>query len=256
MSELILVNPRKRRRRASAKRRRVRRMTAKQMKYFAPRSNPRRRRRHVARKRNPSRRRHYAVHRHTVRRRRRNPSFRSLTGSIVPTLEAGAYGAAGGLAADLAYGFTSTQSWFPSALAAAPGTPMYLLAKLALAFGVGALGNLAFKGKGQAFAVGATTVALHDFVKAQLANSPSFPLGAYLTMAPTVSDSSPGNYATNRGGFYNPSVQAQRAIRMDTYKPVGRLGRVGGMGLYLNGMRGVRGIGDATYGNGIPTGSQ
>lgn len=253
MSELILVNPRRRKRRAHAKRRRVRRMTAKQAKYFAPRSNPhRRRRRHVARKRNPSRRRHYAVHRHTVRRRRRNPSFRSLTGSIVPTLEAGAYGAAGGLLADLIYGYTSQQSWFPSMLAAAPGTPMYLVAKLALAFGVGALGNMALKGKGQQLTVGATTVALHDFVKAQLANSPSFPLGAYLTMAPTVSDTTPGNYATNRGGFYNPSVRATVALRSDTYKPVGRLGR---MGLYLNGMRGMRGMGDSTYGNGIPTAS-
>lgn len=172
MAELLLLgNPRRRRK-----------MTAKQAKYFGKR----RRRstkshRKVAVRSNPHRR------THKVRRRRHNPSMRasfgSLKNSVVPTLKAGLIGAGGAIGLDLAWGYG--KQYLPASIATSP-IAQYAV-KLAIALGVGIVGNKLLKGKGTAMAIGATTVVLHDAIKAQIqASFPSIQLGEYLTSAPTV----------------------------------------------------------------------
>jgi hypothetical protein len=60
-------------------------------------------------------------------------------------------------------------------------------AKLFGAILVGMIGNQVLRGRGRELAVGATTVVLHDALKAQLkASFPTLQLGEYLTYAPTV----------------------------------------------------------------------
>jgi len=188
MSEILLVNPRRR----GAKKRR---MSAKQRKYFGKRkarrtrsrtvvaAAPRRRARaHVAVRRNPSRRRKLTA---TFRRRRRhhNPSFRGTLSGAVPMLKEGFVGAAGALGLDLLWGYG--KQYLPTSIA---GSPLAQYAvKLAGALAVGMIGNKILRGKGRAMAVGATTVVLHDALKAQIQSSfPSIQLGEYLTFAPTV----------------------------------------------------------------------
>jgi hypothetical protein len=234
-------------------------MTAKQALYFAPRRNPKRRR-HTARRSNPHRRQHHARRRNPIRRHhyRRNPSFGNIGNKIMPTVTDGAWGAGGALVADLAYGFGSP--YLPAAIVSTPGTPIYFLIKALLALGVGIGGNLVVKGKGHQLAVGAMTVAIHDFAKAQLlAMMPTLPLGAYLQVAPSVGVSglrdAPG-YQPGAPGLYNPRIRGAAALRQDTYRPVGRMGRIGGdMGVYLGGMRGAgTGLAYANYADGIPPG--
>ncbi len=190
MSEILLVNPRRR----GAKKRR---MSAKQRKYFGKRTKsrrkratvaaaPRRRRRRaravVAVRRNPSRRRKLTA---TFRRRKRhhNPSLRNITSGAIPMLKDGFVGAAGALGLDLMWGYG--KSYLPASIA---GSPLAQYAvKLAGALAVGMIGNKLLRGKGRAMAVGATTVVLHDALKAQIQSSfPSIQLGEYLTFAPTV----------------------------------------------------------------------
>jgi hypothetical protein len=150
----------KKRRRARASRRR--------------RSNPRRHHRRAARKamvtrrkRNPHRRRSRARH------RRRNPSLRNLTAQFMPTFEAGAWGAGGGLALDVIWGLFTTN--LPSVAAYLSNPYLTLLGKLGASVGLGAFGGHLLKGKGRVLAEGAATVTLHDFMKGQL-----------LTLAPTI----------------------------------------------------------------------
>jgi hypothetical protein len=255
MAELLLLNPRRRRKARKARsHRRVKR------RRHVARAAPvrRRRRRSVMRvRRNPRRRRHYArvhrVHRNPRRRYRRNPSFGSLTSGILPTFKAGAVGAVGGLLNNILYGYLGPTQFniLPSVVTGSPA--IVALYQALQAIGLGVVAKKVAPAYARDLAVGAMTVAIYGFAKTQLAAAmPSLPLsglGAYLTMAPVVSDTSPGNYSTSSGGFYNPNVMASRALTRNTYKPVGglgrmgRVGRVGRMGVYL---------GDATYGNGIP----
>ncbi len=189
MSEILLVNPRRR----GAKKRR---MSAKQRKYFGKRkarrstrvvaAAPRRRRRAraaVAVRRNPSRRRKLTATFRRRSRRHRNPSFRNIGAGAVPMLKEGFVGAAGALGLDLLWGYG--KHYLPTSIA---GSPLAQYAvKLAGALAVGMIGNKILKGKGRAMAVGATTVVLHDALKAQIQSSfPSIQLGEYLTFAPTV----------------------------------------------------------------------
>ncbi len=190
MSEILLVNPRRR----GAKKRR---MSAKQRKYFGKRRSrktrtvvaaaPRRRRRRaravVAVRRNPSRRRKLTATHRRRHRRHSNPSFRNIGAGAVPMLKEGFVGAAGALGLDLLWGYG--KSYLPASIA---GSPLAQYAvKLAGALAVGMIGNKILKGKGRAMAVGATTVVLHDALKAQIQSSfPSIQLGEYLTFAPTV----------------------------------------------------------------------
>lgn len=184
MAEILLVNPRRRKRRKSATRSRRRR-------HSAPRAHRRRRRRTVARRRhnvymNP---RHRRSRRRLTRgyRRRRNPSLRgSISGvknALVPTLKAGLIGATGALGLDLLWGYGSR--YLPATIAGSAWAQY--AAKLLGAILVGMLGNKLMPGRGRDLAVGASTVVLHDALKAQIRSSfPSVPLGEYLTYAPAV----------------------------------------------------------------------
>lgn len=197
MAEIMLVgNPSRRKRRKKGRRR----MSALQRKYFGGgrkrrrRSSasavPRRRRRRRALVAiNPSprrrRRRSYSV----VRRRRRriNPSLRGSLGSlrrdVVPTLKSGFVGATGALGLDLLWGYGS--KYLPAQIAGS-ALAQYA-AKLFGAILVGVIGNQVFRGRGRDLAVGATTVVLHDALKAQLkASFPTLALGEYLTYAPST----------------------------------------------------------------------
>lgn len=189
MAELLLVNPRKRRRKSRRRKSsgttsRRRRRRGGMFGFGAPRRR-RRRRRSVARLANPRRRRRTSLTRRF--RRRRNPSLRgglgSLKSGVVPTLKSGLVGASGALGLDLLWGYGAR--YLPAQVA---GSPLaQYAAKLFGALLVGMIGGKVLKGRGRELAVGATTVVLHDALKAQLkASFPAIQLGEYLTYAPTV----------------------------------------------------------------------
>lgn len=187
MSELLLVNPRRR-----AKRRTKRRMTAKQRKYFGPRK-ARRRRRSVAaaapRRRRRSRvvaavrhvRRRISRHRRRrhVTRLRRNPihlggfsTRRFLNDTLIPA----GIGATGALGVDIALGYFG--SYLPPILQT--GLPNVAV-KLAAAVGIGMVaGAVAGKKMGEEAMAGAVVVTLYNLVKAQLMSAmPTLPLHGY-----------------------------------------------------------------------------
>lgn len=193
------------------------------------------------------RRKHHSHRRH---RYHHNPiSVSGLKGMAMPTIKGGAIGAAGGLVADLLFGYT--QPYLPTALS---GSAAVIAAtKLLYAIAAGMVGGMVLKGKGQALAVGAATVAIHDFAKAQLiATVPSLPLsgvGVYMSHAPTV-----GVRLNGLGNSQGRSVVRQ-LTRSSANGGIGAyLSRTGvkmpqrGMGKYMSGM------GDTTFANGIPTG--
>lgn len=132
------------------------------------------------RKLNPHRRRHHA-------RRRSNPSLRGLTGQIMPTVKAGAWGAAGALGLDALWGVVTAQ--LPTVAGYLTNPYVGFAAKAAGAVAVGTLGGKLAKGKGRDLAVGAMTVVTHDFLKTLLVQMAptlfgpggSVPLGAYLS---------------------------------------------------------------------------
>ena len=98
-----------------------------------------------------------------------------MLGQIVPTVQAGAIGAGGGLANDLLYGLVKAR--LPVAMQTGIGRHA---TKVLGAVVVGLLGNFVLKGKGAALANGAMTVVLHEALKEQLAKAaPALPLGEY-----------------------------------------------------------------------------
>lgn len=213
MSEILLVNPRHRRRR----------------------SNPHKHhRKHVARRSNPHKRHH----------RRKNPmSMSNIKNSSVAVLKEGAVGAAGGLLADVVAGYANPYLISSLGISSSPATT--LAVKLVSAILIGMVGNKLARGYGKDLSVGAATVAIHDFAKVELAAAmPTLPLGDYMTIAPSV--------GSNRGATYNPQANGVNALRQSTYRPVGAYLTLkrgnpsarGGMGEYL---------GDAAYAMGIPT---
>jgi hypothetical protein len=182
MAEVLLVNPRRRKRRKTSARRRKTKSHRRSRRTVAA-APRRRRRRSVARMSNPHRRHSRRSLTRSVRRRRRNPSFRSIAGGAVPTLKAGFTGALGALGLDFLWGYG--KSYLPASIAGS-ALAQYA-AKLVGALLIGFVGNKVLRGKGQAMAVGAATVVIHDALKAQVqASFPSIPLGAYLSFAPTV----------------------------------------------------------------------
>lgn len=150
MAELLLVaNPKKRRRKN-------------------PKHRARRRRHNPHHKAHRARRRRHNPHvRHHMRRRRRhNPTLRGLTSGAMPILKEGFIGASGALANDALFGFvTPYLSGFLGANAA-NGFVQFGL-KLASALATGWVAKFA-RLPGRELAVGAATVASHDFLKAQL----------------------------------------------------------------------------------------
>lgn len=208
MSELLLVSNPKRRRKKSRKGR----MPAGLKKYWAARragkAAPRKRRRKHALKARASRRtkgrRHpamgYTIGSRKIRRRklnphrrraryhrRRNPSLRSLTGQVVPTIKAGAWGAAGAIGLDALWGLLVAN--LPSLAGYLTNPFVTFAAKAAGAVGVGMIGGKIARGRGRDLAVGAMTVVTHDLLKTQLQSMAptifgpggSVPLGAYLS---------------------------------------------------------------------------
>lgn len=182
MAGILLVNPRRRKRR---------KMSALQRKYFGKKrrrraraSAPRRRRR-----RNPvaalnprrRRRRSYSVARRS--RRRRNPTVRGFVNQLQPMVKNGIVGAAGALGLDVLLGFL--QPKLPAQLQSGYGLTA---AKVLGAIGVGMIANIAgLRGRGNALALGAMTVVLHDELK-KLAQAqfPGLALGEYVSFAPEV----------------------------------------------------------------------
>lgn len=197
MPEIMLVGNPSRRRKARKGRKGRRRMSALQRKYFGGGSRKRRRRRSSAsaaprrsrRRRNVylgnprRRRRRRAVV--SFRRRRRNPSLRGAFNvrSAMNTVQSGLVGASGAIGLDLLWGYSAR---FLPAQIAGSALAQYA-AKLVGAILVGVIGNTVMRGRGRDLAVGATTVVLHDALKAQLkASFPALQLGEYLTYAPVM----------------------------------------------------------------------
>lgn len=177
--EILLVNPSRRRRKHKARRRRGAR---------GHRRSHRRVRRHSARRRS------YRVRRV---RARRNPVALSV-GGVLGNVKAGAIGAVGGIANDLAFGYI--KGYLPAMAQTGIGAS---LAKLLSAVGVGWLGDKAMRGKGRDFAVGAATVVLHELGKSQLASMvPSLPLGEYMfdnASSPSLLGYNPGQIVEGEG---------------------------------------------------------
>lgn len=174
MAELLLVaNPRRRKRKNPRRRSRSRRSNPRR-RHRARRINPRRRhRRHM--RINP-RRRHRArrnPHRR-YRRARGNPSLRGITSRIMPTVKAGFMGAGGALANDVISGLISPYLATFLATAGNAAPILQYAVKMLTAVGVGMIGQMA-RFPGTDLAVGAATVATHDFLKLQLQ-----------TLAPTI----------------------------------------------------------------------
>jgi hypothetical protein len=134
------------------------------------------------RKLNPHRRHHRRAHR-----RHRNPSLRGITGQILPTVKAGAWGAAGALGLDVLWGIVTNR--LPTIASYLTNPYVGFAAKAMGAVTVGSLGGRLARGKGRDMAVGAMTVVTHDFLKSLLVQMAptlfgpggSVPLGAYLS---------------------------------------------------------------------------
>jgi hypothetical protein len=184
MNEILLVNPRRRRKSKGRKRSRVR------LKRSASR------RRKVVR----------------ARRYKRNPvaslSPKSLVGSFVPTLKAGAVGAVGAIANDALIG--QLGRFLPAFLST--GYARHLT-KVGTAVIVGAVGNLALRGKGQALAAGAATCAMRDLIRETIQqNLPS--------VAPYLGDYDDGDSM----GSYNPGLLVNEGVGEYMQAPLGDVG--------------------------------
>lgn len=224
MSELLVVaNPKRRRRRR-------RKLSAKQLaagfggkRHKRRRKSSHRRRRHVAAAAPRRRRRHrrhsggarrpavgYTVGTKRIRRRKLNPmrrhryrrhrnpsmSMGGIKSSIMPTVKDGFTGAIGALGLDVLWGFAAGNATIGAYVS---NQYVGFAAKLLGAVLVGAVGGKVMRGKGRELAVGAATVAEHDFFKSLLQTmAPTIfgaggrvPLGAYLSgSAPIVGSTS------------------------------------------------------------------
>ena len=158
-------------------------------------------------------RRHGGRRKHAARRRRNPSGFGGgLVGSAISIVKAGAIGAAGALANDVAYGFG--KKFLPDALQSGWGRTG---TKLASAVVLGMALNKLFPGKGRELAAGAATVTLHEAFSG-LANqmAPALPLGAY-------EDNLLGFDEGDRVGAYMQSAQ-----RVGAYMPAAGVGDIGG----------------------------
>lgn len=243
MSELILINPRRVKRRKSRKGR----MPAGLRRYWAAKrrgsSAPRRRRRrHVARvgavvrrrrrrravmgpvrrrRANPRRRSHrrYVVRRR-AHRRHRNPR---MLGGVMHTVVPAATGAVGGLVLDVVYGKISPM--LPAFLQT--GIPAFA-AKTGAAIGLGMLaGRFVGRERAKVATIGAVTVMFYGMMKSYLATAvPSLGLSGFQDFV-TYSGQPMGAYmgSYNRAGFgsyNNPGFGAympQRLSGLGTLNP-------------------------------------
>ncbi len=221
MSELLVVaNPKRRRRRRrklsakqiaagfGGKRRHKAKRTHRRRRRHVVAAAPRRRRRSSGGARRPAvgytvgtkrirRRKLNPMRRHRYR-RHRNPSM-SMGGiktSIMPTVKDGFTGAIVALGLDVLWGFAAGNATIGAYVS---NQYVGFAAKLLGAVLVGAIGGKVMRGKGRELAVGAATVAEHDFFKSLLQTMAptifgaggSVPLGAYLSgSAPIVGTTS------------------------------------------------------------------
>jgi hypothetical protein len=239
MANLLLLNPAKRKRR---------KLTAKQRKYFGKRSkrrvsvhvakrgrrkavitvaaNPRRRHRRRL-SINPRRRRHY----------RTNPSARLSVRSITDQVQSAGVGAVGATVVDIAMGYVGPM--LPAALVT-PTT--YPIVKGAAAILLGSLGQMAGIGKWSGkMAEGSLTVTLHSLIRSFLPAGMSL---GYINSG-YVPRSGMGAY-TMRGvrtplmGVRTPlmglgaDVSSQMESEMTMYGPGYVAGGMRGMGAYMN----------------------
>jgi hypothetical protein len=190
MSELMLINPRKRRRK--------RKMSVKQRRYFGKRVSARKRRRRSVVAAPLRRHRLYKTNPHRRHKRyRRNPSLRGFRpmAFMKDTLMPSAVGAAGALGLDMLLGFVP----LPDMLKTPTMRP---IVRIAGAVGIGIVaGMVTNKRIGEQVGAGALTVVLYDtlkgFVQAQfptlaLGDLPSYNQIEYLSPAPQV-----GAYVTS-----------------------------------------------------------
>lgn len=195
MAEMLLVNPRR-------KKRKHRKMSALQRRYFGPRRNPSRRRRRIGVRRNPStnvvpfygaapkRRRRRAVHRRSSLRRRHARTFRGFAprSFINDTLMPAGVGAIGALGVDMALSYASP--FLPAMLSSGIGLAA---ARIGGAVAVGYAASMAMGRRfGEQVTAGAITVTLYDLIKAQVRTmglpgisglgwvSPSMQVGTYV----------------------------------------------------------------------------
>ena len=168
MPELMLINPRKRRRK--------RKMSALQRRYFGKRRT--RRSRSVAKRSfagvamNPRKRRRRRTALSSVRRYRRNPIKFSPGQFMQQTLMPSAIGAGGALGLDILMGFLP----LPAAMKTGPMRPVI---KLVGAVGIGMLaGMLTNRKTAEQITAGAVTVVLYDTLKGFVQKAmPNIPLG-------------------------------------------------------------------------------
>jgi hypothetical protein len=216
MAEMLLVNPRR-------KRRRARKMTALQRRYFGKGHG-----RITRARRNPKRRRHAALavtgsaapkRKYTKRTRSRSyrarrhisrnvASFRGFSprGFLTNSLMPAAVGAGGALGVDLALGYFG--SYLPATLQT--GLPNAAV-KLAGAIGIGMLaGAVAGKRVGEQAMAGAIVVTLYSVIKSQLISvMPALPLHGYSGIgwvSPAMQIGNVGSYVGSDRAYGMPHV--------------------------------------------------
>ncbi len=209
MSQLLLINPRRRRKHRvrARKRRGARRMTAKQLKYFGPRKrrvSRSRRRSAPAFLANPRKRKYRRRGRSVSRSARRiGGQIRASFGGITSSLKTGVTGGAGAVVVDMAMG--QAAQYLPATLTSrysADGTLnySYYATKAALAIGLGIVGQRYLPGNMKRLAAtgaeGALVVMSYEILRSVLP--------ANLTM-----------------GYFNPAIVTQS-------------GNVTSMGKYLS----------------------
>lgn len=183
MSELLLVNPR-RKRRVKSRRRSARRMTARQRQFSGKRRRHRTRRRHVEvmeanpRRRRSGRRVSRRRHRMVKRARARVARLRgfNVNSFMRNTLIPSAIGAGGALAVDVALGYLNPN--LPAFMTTGIGQP---LTKIAAAVALGMAAGMATNRQiGEQVMAGAVTVVAYNYIRQQVqAAMPSVPLAGY-----------------------------------------------------------------------------
>lgn len=230
MSQLLLINPRKRSSRRKPRTAAQRRATAKML--AANRS--RRKGRNVnARASNPApavrRRRRNPIAAKSHSRRRRNPIAASKqvslsANSVMSLAKAGAVGAVGAVAVDVVYGYA--QPYLPSAMqspvdSAGSINPLYYLAKGGMAVLVGVLGRKVTRHAGN-MAQGSLTVTLHDAMKALMPSGISMGSVGYMSPGAPVRNAPRLSAYTSLSG----------AARSDTWRSQDEMSREVGLNAY------------------------
>jgi hypothetical protein len=203
MEQLLLINPKRRRKRAKNSRRR----------------------RHSARRRHANPYREHRRHRNP-RRRHRNPL--SMSG-IKPELTGAAVGAAGAVAIDIIMGYLTP--YIPASLTS--NQYLTLATKIAAALGIGMLAGKVIGGdKARGATLGALTVVGYDFIKtlvpASLPMAGLSGVGAYMhsNIPGSLNGYNPGSYVRNSSTAV-PGI-ANNPVQFGAYMPHGNMAGVMG----------------------------